>query len=94
MGKICSQCFHDDKQERHFKGWYKNEGSLLVHQPDKCYHLGGGAMLTMLTPIDKTKIHDGYPRYVAQVSYTQLYIIIYNALVDDQNLNSGNSFEL
>ena len=35
-------------------------------------------------------MHDGHPRCVAQVSYTQFYIIIYNA----QNLKSRPSFEL
>ena len=45
-------------------------------------------------PFDKNKMHDGHSRCVAQVSYMQFYIIIYNALVDAQNLKSGPSFEL
>ena len=39
-------------------------------------------------------MHDGHPSCVAQVSYTQFYIIIYNTLVDAQNLKSGPSCEL
>ena len=42
-------------------------------------------------------MHDEHPTSVAQVSYTQFYIIIYhvyNALVDAKNLKSGPSFEL
>ena len=45
-------------------------------------------------PIDKTNMHDGHPRCVAQVGNTQFYIIVCNALVEAQNLKSGPSFEL
>ena len=39
-------------------------------------------------------MHDEQPKSVAQVSYTQFYIIVYDGLVDAQILKSGPSFEL
>ena len=31
-------------------------------------------------------MHDGHPRCVAKVSYTQFDIVLYDAIMDDENL--------
>ena len=61
-------------------------GIIFVAQVELYYALG--------IPIDKTKMHDGHSRSVAQVIYTQCYISIYNTIINVQNLKPGSSFEV